>query len=240
MNHYDTLNIARTASQAEIKQAYRRLVKRFHPDSNREIVNHEQIRQVNAAYEVLGDPDRRQRYDQQLQLIEVPLGYSDFQRSTVWQSRQQRTVNVQNRYRQQRQTARQTDEQLQRWLQQIYWPINALLESIHFSLEAQIDELSADPFDDALMAVFQDYLDDCRNALSLAQSSFRSMPNPPAVAGVAAHLYYCMNQTSDGLEELGRFVLSYDDYSLHTGQELFRIADGLRQEAHVAVRHLVR
>jgi len=65
-NHYDTLHVHRAANQAEIKQAYRRLVKLFHPDGNQETADHEQIVRINAAYEVLGDATSRQSYDQQL------------------------------------------------------------------------------------------------------------------------------------------------------------------------------
>jgi molecular chaperone DnaJ len=57
------------------------------------------------------------------------------------------------------------------------------------------------------------------------------MPNPPSVAGAAAHLYYCLNQIGDGLDELEYFPLNYDERYLHMGQELFRIATGLHCEA---------
>lgn len=64
------------------------------------------------------------------------------------------------------------------------------------------------------------------------------MPNPANLAGVAAHLYYCLNQVGDGLDELEFFTLNYDDHYLHTGQELFRIAEGLRWEAATAIQDL--
>jgi molecular chaperone DnaJ len=44
------------------------------------------------------------------------------------------------------------------------------------------------------------------------------------LATSAAHLYYALNQVSDGLEELAYFPASYDDRYLHTGKEMFRIA----------------
>jgi len=105
-------------------------------------------------------------------------------------------------------------------------------------LKAQINALAADPFDDELLEVFQAYLEECRDYLQKAQHAFSSLPNPPNVAGVAAHLYYCLNQVSDGVDELERFTTSYDDHYLHTGQELFRIATGLRREAQAAVREI--
>ncbi len=55
-DYYHTLKVSPKATQAEIKQAYRRLAKLFHPDSNQETANHETIARVNEAYEVLGTP----------------------------------------------------------------------------------------------------------------------------------------------------------------------------------------
>jgi molecular chaperone DnaJ len=67
INHYQTLEVAETASQGEIKQAYRRLAKELHPDSQSTRASHEQITQLNAAYEILGDRQRRAHYDRQRQ-----------------------------------------------------------------------------------------------------------------------------------------------------------------------------
>lgn len=174
-NHYDILEIDPTASQAEIKQAYRRLAKRFHPDSNRETSSHDRITRINAAYEVLSDPYQRQSYDRQLHY--AGRGRSDnFEPVVGYADRQQRATAAQRRY-QQRQTGRDSDEQLQRWLSQVYQPVNRMLSQILNPLQDQIDDLAADPFDDELLEVFQIYLDDCRNYLQQAQRSFRSVPS---------------------------------------------------------------
>jgi curved DNA-binding protein len=62
---YDILGVSRNASQDEIKRAYRRLAKQYHPDRNPGNKNAEtQFKEVQAAYEVLGDPKRRAQYDQ--------------------------------------------------------------------------------------------------------------------------------------------------------------------------------
>lgn len=228
-NYYDTLNISPNATTTEIKQAYRHLAKLFHPDSKRETADPEKIIQVNAAYEVLGDPTRRRSYDQQLR---------NQQPQPEWQNRQQRTTAAQQRYQRQRQTGQDADAQLNEWLQQVYKPVNRLISRILKPLNTQLDELSADPFDDELMADFQTYLEDCRYYLNQAQLTFRSQPNPATVAGAAANLYYCLNQLGDGIEELKLFTLNYDDHYLHTGQELFRIANNLRSEAQDAVKHM--
>jgi molecular chaperone DnaJ len=235
-DHYRTLNVTPAATQAEIKQAYRRLAKQFHPDSNRETTNHEKIARVNAAYEVLGDPDNRKSYDQQLQYL-TQLEDAGF--SAGRGNRQQRTAAAQARHRKQQQTAQTADEHLQQWLTQVYTPVNRLVLEILKPLKEQIDDLAADPFDDALMAEFQAYLEDCRDRLGRAEIIFKSLPNPQTLAGVAAHLYYCLNQVDDGIEQLEFFTLNYDDSYLHTGQELFRIAAGLRREAQAAVKDVI-
>ena len=61
---YEILGISRTASQDEVKRAYRRLAKESHPDRNPGDKTAEQrFKEVQAAYEVLGDVDRRAQYD---------------------------------------------------------------------------------------------------------------------------------------------------------------------------------
>jgi len=229
--HYTTLEVSQTASQAEIKQAYRRLAKQLHPDTRSASASHEQIAQLNIAYEILGDPFKRQSYDRQ-------INYSS--RDSVGfdpTARQQRTAEAQKQYRQQR-TGRDSDELLKLWLKQVYQPIIRWLNLVLKPLKSQINALAADPFDDELLEAFQSYLEECREYLQKAQRAFSSVPNPPNLAGVAAHLYYCLNQVSDGVDELERFTTSYDDHYLHTGQELFRIASGLRREAQAAVREI--
>jgi molecular chaperone DnaJ len=229
-NHYDTLDVSPQATSAEIKQAYRRLAKRFHPDSKSETSDPERIVQVNAAYEVLGDPSRRRTYDRQLRYPQPQLDH---------RSRQQRTADAQRHYQRHRRTAQDADAQLNEWLQYVYKPVNRLINCILNPLDDQLDELSGDPFDDDLMAEFQAYLEECRQYLNQAQLIFRSQPNPSTVAGTAASLYYCLNQLGDGIEELALFTLNYDEHYLHTGQELFRIATTLRYEAQDALKNLV-
>ena len=61
---YATLGVARTATGDEIKKAYRRLAREHHPDANPgDPESAARFKEVSRAYEVLSDPDRRQRYD---------------------------------------------------------------------------------------------------------------------------------------------------------------------------------
>lgn len=221
-NHYQTLQIDYTATQAEIKQAYRRLAKRFHPDSQQPSGNHETIIRINAAYEVLSDPHQRQSYDRQLY--------------TQAQSYQASVRSTATKPRKPRQHGSQIDAELNQWLSQVYQPVNGILNQILEAFQMEVDELSADPFDDELMDAFQGYVATSQEVLEKAQNLFRSIPNPANVAGVAAHLYYSLNHVEDGLEDLNFFTLNYEDSYLHTGQELFRMANQLQQEAAASIR----
>lgn len=220
-DYYQTLDVSPTATHGQIKDAYRRLVKLFHPDTNTETANHERIISINAAYEVLGDPQRRKSYDRQLE-----RHYQKYKKTT-------------QDYQKQKKRGQNADEHLQKWLNQVYKPVNQIILQILKPLKGEIDDLSADPFDDQLLEAFQNYLETCRCLLKKAHNLFSSQPNPSNVAGVAAHLYYCLNQVGDGIEDLELFTLNYDDYYLHTGQELFRIASGLRQEAQAAIKGIL-
>jgi curved DNA-binding protein len=61
---YETLEISSGASEAEIKKAYRKLARQYHPDVNKDPKAEEKFKEVNAAYEVLSDKEKRAKYDQ--------------------------------------------------------------------------------------------------------------------------------------------------------------------------------
>ena len=64
-DYYEILGVDRTASDAEIKRAYRKLAKQYHPDVNPDDKASEaKFKEINEAYEVLSDPQKRARYDQ--------------------------------------------------------------------------------------------------------------------------------------------------------------------------------
>ena len=64
MDPYHILGVSPNATPDEIKNAYRRLVKQFHPDKNSSEEAKEQVRLINAAYEILSDPVQRSHYHQ--------------------------------------------------------------------------------------------------------------------------------------------------------------------------------
>lgn len=63
-DYYDTLGVEPGAGEAEIKTAYRRLARKFHPDVSKEAGAEEKFKAVNEAYEALRDPEKRKAYDQ--------------------------------------------------------------------------------------------------------------------------------------------------------------------------------
>ncbi len=62
-DYYKILGVSREASNDDIKKAYRKLAKQYHPDINKEAGAEEKYKEINEAYEVLKDPDKRKKYD---------------------------------------------------------------------------------------------------------------------------------------------------------------------------------
>jgi len=64
-DYYETLGVARTASADDIKQAFRKLARLYHPDvAKNKVTGEAKFKEINEAYEVLGDPEKRRHYDE--------------------------------------------------------------------------------------------------------------------------------------------------------------------------------
>ena len=63
-DYYEVLGVSKTASEAEIKSAFRKLAKKYHPDVSTEKDAAEKFKECQEAYAVLSDPEKRKQYDQ--------------------------------------------------------------------------------------------------------------------------------------------------------------------------------
>lgn len=71
-DHYQTLGISKNASQDEIKKAYKKLAKQYHPDLNKDSGSEDKFKEINEAYQILGNEEKRAQYDQ--------FGHENYQR----------------------------------------------------------------------------------------------------------------------------------------------------------------
>ena len=78
---YETLEINEKASADEIKKAYRKLARKYHPDVNKDPQAEDKFKEINAAYEVLSNPEKKQQYDQYGDSMFGGQNFHDFARN---------------------------------------------------------------------------------------------------------------------------------------------------------------
>jgi len=76
-DYYEVLGVPRNASDEEIKRAFRRLAFQYHPDRNREAGAEDKFKEINEAFQVLSDPEKRNRYDRYGR-VDAEGGFPDF------------------------------------------------------------------------------------------------------------------------------------------------------------------
>lgn len=214
---YGVLGVARGATEAEIKAAYRALVKRHHPDAGGD---DQRILAINAAWEVLGDADRRRRFDRQ-------------QAASSHGAPSPGAPPAPSRP-----SGAAADQDLAQWLQQVVAPIDRLLGQVINPFTDQLRALAADPYDDALMEVFCAYLEQSRARLDTVERLYRSRPCPAGAEAYGLSLYHCLAQVKDALVELERYTLGYVDSYLRDGREMLREAARRRQALQLERRRL--
>ena len=63
MDYYEILGVSKTASKVEIKKAYRKLARKYHPDVSKEDNAEEKFKEIQEAYAILSDDEKRKMYD---------------------------------------------------------------------------------------------------------------------------------------------------------------------------------
>lgn len=213
---YAVLGVPVSASAAEIKAAYRALVKQHHPDAGGET---EAMLALNAAWEVLGDGERRRAHDSLCGAAASAVDTASAQRRRA-------------------RAAAASDAQIEQWLQQVYAPIDRLLGQVINPFEAQIRALAADPYDDTLMEAFCTYLEQSQARLAKVETLFGSQACPASAQAFGLSLYHCLSLVKDALVELERYTMGYVDSYLHDGRQMLRQAKRRRSDLQHERRQL--
>ncbi|QNJ07157.1 DnaJ type III chaperone protein [Synechococcus sp. MEDNS5] len=227
LDPYAVLEVCSTATQAELKASYRRLVKQHHPDAGG---SEERILALNAAWEQLGDPESRRAFDRS----------SRPEQAARDEARARGARNARASQAARRASGRSTsaDQDLADWLKKVYAPIDRLLGQVINPFAAELRALSADPYDDALMEAFCTYLEQSRSRLDKVKTLFQSIPTPASARGFGLSIYHCFSQVEDAVNELERYTMGYVDSYLHDGREMIREARQRRKRLQDERRRL--
>ena len=200
---YQILKVHPSAKLEEIKKAYRKLVKIHHPDKGG---NAAVMLEVNSAWEIL----KKKHKDLNLNKVNNSKLYT--------QNEYKREANNHSK-----------PEDLKKWFQNIYLPIDKLLGQIINPLGSKIRDLSADPYDEILMDSFCLYLEQSKNKITKIKKIYTSFACPSIIRDFSLDLYHCLSHVEDGINELERYTMGYVDNYLHDGKAMIAFAKKKRK-----------
>ena len=200
---YQILKVHPSAKLEEIKKAYRKLVKIHHPDKGGDSTV---MLEVNSAWEIL----KKKHKDLNLNKVNNSKLYN--------QNEHKREANNHSK-----------PEDLKKWFQNVYIPIDKLLGQIINPLGSKIRDLSADPYDQMLMDSFCLYLEKSKNKITKVKIIYTSFASPSIIRDFSLDLYHCLSQVEDGLDEWERYTMGYVDNYLHDGKSMIAEAKKKRK-----------
>ena len=200
---YQILKVHPNAKLEEIKKAYRNLVKIHHPDKGGDSTV---MLEVNSAWEILKKK------------------HKDFNVNTVNNS----PAYNQHEYKREANNYSESEE-IKKWFQNIYLPIDKLLGQIINPLGSKIRDLSADPYDQILMDSFCLYLEKSKNKITKIKEIYTSFASPSIIRDFSLDLYHCFSHVEDGINELERYTMGYVDNYLHDGKAMIDLAKKKRK-----------
>ncbi len=200
---YQILKVHPSAKLEEIKKAYRKLVKIHHPDTGGDSAV---MLEVNSAWAILKKK------------------HKDLNSNKVNNSK----VYNQNEYKRETNNYSKSED-LKKWFQNIYLPIDKLLGQIINPLSSKIKDLSADPYDQVLMDTFCIYLEQSKNKITKIKKIYTSFVCPSTIRHFSLDLYHCLSHVEDGINELERYTMGYVDNYLHDGKAMIALAKKKRK-----------
>ena len=200
---YQILKVHPNAQLEDIKKAYRNLVKIHHPDKGGDSAI---MREINSAWEILKKKHNNLEFNKVNNL----------------------KVYNQNEYKKETNNYSKSED-IKKWFQNIYLPIDKLLGQIINPLASQIRNLSADPYDQLLMDSFCLYLEKSKNKMIKIKKIYTSFASPSIIREFSLDLYHCLSQVDDGINELERYTMGYVDNYLHDGKSMIAIAKKKRK-----------
>ena len=200
---YQILKVHPNAKLEDIKKAYRKLVKIHHPDKGGDS---KVILEINSAWEIL------KKKHKSLKVNKVD-NFKSFNQNEY----KKETNNHSNA------------EDIKKWFQNIYLPIDKLLGQIINPLGSQIRDLSADPYDQLLMDSFCLYLEKSKIKMIKIKKIYTSFASPSIIRDFSLDLYHCFSQVDDGINELERYTMGYVDNYLHDGKSMIALAKKKRK-----------
>ena len=122
------------------------------------------------------------------------------------------------------------DKEVEKWMKEIYTPINRLISQIIKPLNNEIKALSADPYDDQLMKNFCSYISLSQKKIEKVEKTHNKKIVPKSITALGLDLYHCFSQVKDALSEFDRYTQGYVDNYLFDGKEMIKEAKRIQSQ----------